>query len=803
MKRTIITMVMLCCISVFAQTITIKDKTNNEPIANVQLTIANQYYYSNEAGQIIINQISKTDSLMFEHPEFAILVIDFNTLFKNQFDVELNKILTLKTVVLSATRWKQNSDNVPSKITKITTKERQLMNPQTAADLLAVSGEVFIQKSQQGGGSPMIRGFSTNRLLYSLDGVRMNTAIFRAENIQNVISLDPYSIQNTEVFFGPGSIIYGSDAIGGVMSFNTLKPMFSELDDKTLVKGNSSVRHSGANNEKTYHFDVNVGWKKWAFLSSFTSSDFGDLRMGAKNGPKDYLRHSYVVRQDSVDRIIDNTNPLIQKPTAYSQINLMQKIAFKPNNKWYFKYGFHYSETSEFSRYDRLIETSNGLPSSAVWNYGPQKWMMNLLSIQYLQKTKLFDAFSVKLAHQYFEESRINRNFSGGSRFRLRTQTEKVDAVSLNADFEKRIGKHQLFYGLEGVHNKVISKGEAYHIKTLANIPTASRYPNSDWNSYAFYVNYQYQMSQKLTIQSGLRYNYFDLFSDFMNNLAFYPYSFNESSIKNSNTNGSIGAVYSATKNFKINANLSTGFRAPNVDDIGKIFDFGANDIVLPNPNLKAENAINSELNISKVYGRFLKVDLTGFYTILNQAMVRRAFQVNGQDSIMYDGQMRKSFAIQNAAKAEIMGANIGVEIKLPKGFSIESRYNYQKGTEEMDNGAKSSSRHAAPAFGITKLTFSNKMVQLQFYAMYSAAVTYNNLNEEERQKQFIYTKDENGKPYSPSWMTLNFKSNVNVRDYLSIQAGVENLLDKRYRPYSSGLVAPGRNLVISLNLKF
>ncbi|MCK7536351.1 MAG: Plug domain-containing protein [Marinilabiliales bacterium] len=94
-------------------------------------------------------------------------------------------------------------------------------NPQTSADLLAKSNEVFVQKSQLGGGSPMIRGFSTNKILLVVDGVRMNNAIYREGNLQNVLSLDANTIENSEIIFGPGSVTYGSDALGGVMDFHT------------------------------------------------------------------------------------------------------------------------------------------------------------------------------------------------------------------------------------------------------------------------------------------------------------------------------------------------------------------------------------------------------------------------------------------------------------------------------------------------------------------------------------------------------------------------------------------------------
>ena len=134
------------------------------------------------------------------------------------------KTFQLDDLVVSSTRWRQNYSSVSQAITVIEPEVIQRRQPQTMADALGLSGKVFIQKSQQGGGSPMIRGFATNRLLYSVDGIRMNTAIFRSGNIQNVINLDPFSMHHTEILFGPSSVMYGSDAIGGVMSFETLTP---------------------------------------------------------------------------------------------------------------------------------------------------------------------------------------------------------------------------------------------------------------------------------------------------------------------------------------------------------------------------------------------------------------------------------------------------------------------------------------------------------------------------------------------------------------------------------------------------
>ncbi|MFM1875818.1 MAG: hypothetical protein RL266_1555, partial [Bacteroidota bacterium] len=208
-----------------AQIVTIKDQDSGEPIPMATLMTGNgkTFAATDDKGQADISAFKEAEKIEIRSLGYQTLLKSYAELQASSFELQLASTnISLDAVVVSATRWNQESRDIPSKITTISPREAALQNPQTAADLLTVSGKVFMQKSQQGGGSPMIRGFATNRLLYTVDGVRMNTAIFRGGNIQNVISLDPFAIESTEVFFGAGSVIYGSDAIGGVMSFRTL-----------------------------------------------------------------------------------------------------------------------------------------------------------------------------------------------------------------------------------------------------------------------------------------------------------------------------------------------------------------------------------------------------------------------------------------------------------------------------------------------------------------------------------------------------------------------------------------------------
>src|SRR5690606_16540018 len=133
--------------------------------------------------------------------------------------------------------------------------------------------------------------------------------------------------------------------------------------------------------EKTGHVDFNLGFKEWAFLTSISYNDFGDLRMG-KYGPDDYVRNFYVTTVDGEDVQVPNKEPLVQTPTGYNQISVAQKVRFMPNDTWDFSANFLFSTTSDYSRYDRLTRVRNGDLRDAEWYYGPQLWFSGNLQAE-------------------------------------------------------------------------------------------------------------------------------------------------------------------------------------------------------------------------------------------------------------------------------------------------------------------------------------------------------------------------------------------------------------------------------------
>jgi hemoglobin/transferrin/lactoferrin receptor protein len=209
------------------------------------------------------------------------------------------------------------------------------------------------------------------------------------------------------------------------------------------------------------------------------------------------------------------------------------------------------------------------------------------------------------------------------------------------------------------------------------------------------------------------------------------------------------------------------------------------------------------DLGVARKINDLIKIDLTGYYTNLQNALVRRDFTLNGLDSIIYDGSLSRVQAIQNAAVANVYGIQAGIEVKLPEGLGLSADFNYQSGEEELDDGTTSPSRHAAPIFGVSRLTWDIDKFFLEIYTVYQAERRHEDLAISERAKDEIYALDDNGNTYAPAWYTLNFKGIVQLTEVFALSAGIENITDQRYRPYSSGISGPGRNFFLSLRADF
>ncbi len=767
------------------------------PIADVEVTTAKQLIGSSNSEGIVQLPEGEYDRelFVFIHPAYHTSTMYYEELLENNFVVTLYaRTGNIQPIYVTPGRVERLRNDIAISVDILDRNTIDLFQPQSAADLLGIGNKVYIQKSQMGGGSPMIRGFATNRILLVVDDVRMNTAIFRSGNVHNVISIDPFTIQETEVIFGPGSQFYGSDAIGGVLSFTTKEINLSKSDTSYFL-GNATARISTVNNERSVHADFNAANRHWGSFTSITVSQFGNLQMGNR-GPEFYTRPDVAIKTTRGDSIVQNPNPNIQYNTAYSQISAIQKIKFKPNKEWDFTYGLYYSNIPVNPRYDRLLQRSNNdTLRYGSWNYGPQIWIMNSLHVVHQSAYKLFDLIKLTAAHQYNVESREDRALYSDVE---RKRKETVNALSSTLDFEKRLkSRIRLNYGLEYIYNLIGSTGELSSLSQNEVRPTSSRYPDgSEWQSAGAYINAFKRFNSWYKLEAGLRYNWF--FIQGQLDTSFFPFPVQDISNQNNGTTFSVAQLFQLSK-WKLGLTASTAYRAPNIDDVSKVFDSNPGTVVIPNTDLQAEYAYNGELTIESPLSKKLKFFSALFYTYLDKAIIKSASQLNGLDSIYYDGSLSQVEQLSNTDYAEVYGVQLSLEYAIDSQWTISSAYTMLQ--SDSKNGEPI--RHITPNFGGSHLRYHHDKISVDLGVEYQAEFSNDKFTNSELGDAFLYLKDENGLPYSPAWYTINIKGIYHMRESLVLSAALENILDKRYRSYGSGITAPGRNFSLSVSASF
>jgi len=701
----------------------------------------------------------------------------------------------LNDVIVYANKFPELQRRV-AQYTKVIKDKAALNFQANTGDVLINSGAVFVQKSQQGGSSPVIRGFEASRILLMVDGVRMNTAIFRAGHLQNIITVDNMMLDRLEVLYGPSSTLYGSDALGGVVNLYTRKPKLSTTD-KTVVSGNATTRYATAIEEGRAHVDFNIGGKKWASLTSFTMSSFGSVTQGKQRQSKypNFGQQKYIVRRvGNTDSAFINPNPDRQTPSGYNQTDFMQKVLFQPTENIQHSLNIQLSNSTNVPRYDRLTDLSGGLPAFAEWYYGPQVRSMLAYEFNADEMKGFIKELRINANFQDVQESRITRRFKNNNKdFRW----EKVDVLGFTIDAKHYSGKNEIHFGAESYTNYVRSTAERINIATGVASRIATRYADGfNKMSYnAVFAQHTLKINNNWTLNDGLRVNAVRLDARFVDT-AIMRFPFTRARQNNLAATGNLGLIYANDKDLRIAMLLSSGFRSPNIDDLSKVFDTRIGAVVVPNPDIKPEYTYNAEINLNK-YGSKFSYGGSVFYTLFKDAIVVDNFKFNGQDSIIYSNVKSVVLAAQNKAKAYIYGFSLNAAYTIAKGTKIDAVGTYTYGRYQ-NKGITSPLDHIPPFYGRIGLKHEVKQLKLEAFALYNGwkrLKDYSNSGEDNLQ---YATADG-----MPSWYTINFTSALAITKKVEAQLLVENILDRNYRYFASGISAAGRNIALSLRVNF
>jgi len=754
--------------------------------------------YTNKLGNIDLKANKNFDSISFPHND--------KTISKNKFEINQNKNLFIveipsKSLPVFEAEINKNSQ-LPNSMSElnhqvISSKEVYNSNISSGAELLLLADEVTIQKSSFASGSPIIRGFEANRILLMIDGIRMNNAIYRSGHLQNSITVDPFIVENCNIIFGPSAVSYGSDAIGGVIDYKTKDPITFSKNDSSIFKGNYFIRSNSATQEITNHINFNISGKNIASLTSVTYKKFGDVSMGQNrnHGFDEWGKHTFYVESSNLqDTVINNPNPFIQKGVGYDQIDLTNKILFTPTSKSRVIINSQFSKSSNLARFDQLNNYDlNGVPEYSQWDYGPQKRTLNSISINTRNRSIFFDEVSAVFSHQYIEESRITRKFKS---LIQRNMIEKVNVLGGNIQLSKSLSSSaQITYGTELYYNSVQSDAYSINLSDFIVSTNNSRYPSRGSNIFspALYGNYNIKKN-RFSIMAGARYTWNHIYASYGDNsLEFLSGSLE---IKKHSINGSFNTIFYPSKNTKFFLDLSTGFRSPNIDDLGKVF-IKDEFLTVPNNDLIPEYAYNLSLGLrsQKELNKYkFSFSASSFATLLDNVITKQSFEIDGDNVINYEGSSYELLANQNAKSALVYGASGSLGFNFKK-FNFHSSICYTKG--EITKSQLSMS-HIPPVFGKINFKYSFKKFDLHILNVFNSNKTLESFGDGNTDNPAEATKEG-----YPKWWIVNTKATYYWKKLIILNMGVYNLFDIHYKTFSSGISAPGRSLMISAKLAF
>jgi hemoglobin/transferrin/lactoferrin receptor protein len=391
---------------------------------------------------------------------------------------------------------------------------------------------------------------------------------------------------------------------------------------------------------------------------------------------------------------------------------------------------------------------------------------------------------------QKIDEDRISRKYGNDIRT---TREEDVNVYGINIDFVKENkNKSQWYYGIEVIHNNVLSSAFSENIITNEKTIASTRYPDngSTLTSTAAYLTFKNNFTEKATYSLGSRYSYSMLKANFIDS-TFVQLPFSEITNNRGALTGNAGFVYHPNKKWNIQIAVSSAYRSPNIDDVGKVF---AKDdyVMIPNDQLKPEFAYNGELGITRSFGnKDLVINAVGYYTILKNAIVRNYYSLNGLDSLNYDGDLLQIQANTNTAEAIVYGASFNLLAKLSNDFSLKSSLNYTLGTNVTEDIPLA---HIPPLYGRSDIIVKSKPLTIAFYVKYQAWKWMSDYSLTGEDNESSATIDG-----TPSWQTYNISTAVELSKSFTLQAALENILDIHYRPFASGVSGAGRNFVVTL----
>ncbi len=689
----------------------------------------------------------------------------------------------LSPIEVTTTRSSKKPFNSPFALNVIDTSEILTDMPHDTAAALRHQPGLWVQETGQYGGSPIIRGFMGNRVIYAFDGIRRDTAALFGGPNAFLNNVDIMGTERIEVIRGPVSVLYGSDAIGGIVNVVTTEgPYFTEgltWDSRTLLQ------YQTVNEGFSVRQELKLSSRKFFAAFGITRRDIGTLSGGGDVGE--------------------------QEPTSFDELNLDGQINWQisPTQQLeFFAQNFNRTDALRFDSPPWVADTDRQL-------YG----------IRYRAKDVGFVDRMKVTGYYHDQEGTIDEKYWDSD--------SDIETPGLEAQFTSfpSFANLELVYGFH-YHRDYI---------TDSNPQAGTESPDVTWSNPAAYGLGKWQITDRLRLDLGMRVDRFTLESDPPADNALAPAmqdainndpSFSKSDLDLDTTDhsvtGSLGIVYNLTKTFNLTTHIGNAFRAPNAEDMLDFGQFTQGFAVPAGSNLDPETSRTFEAGLNGSAKNF-SLELKYFYTRLNDQIIRKEGTFGGSDFIDVDGDGVKDnqeqvFVDDNADDSTYsQGVEIKGEYLLPQDYSrslikhgrmwLYGNFTWNEGQNETQN---IDLRREIPTNALLGVRWQDqpRNQDRNYWVALEAQMTddWGGASMTEARDDPAFWNDpqdfSNGGLLRsdgrvPGYTVFNLRGGAKINDNATLYLAVENFTDKKYRVKDSRLDAPGINFKTGLELTF
>ncbi len=760
----------------------------------------------------------------------SLFLISISLAYSQEDEAESPPVELEEVTVIA--RVEKDTFRTPNSVSVIGREQIERMNAPTTPQILRETEGVWTQQTTVGQGSPLLRGLTGYQAFLAIDGVRLNNSTFRSGPNQYLVTISPDNLDRVEVLRGTGSMLYGSGAMGGVISMFTKDAILDGATEEWNIQSRAFTRFASASSERLGRLEVIGSQKQLGFSVGASARWFGNINPGSGYDLHYKNRKFEIVTdkpkgvqvsdgppKDVPDRwLIDSEGPL-----GWNAYDGDAKLSYKLTDTSTVNLTYQLWRQPQTPRYDKIAPREFD-----EFFFQPQD--RDLLYATYLSKPENLAIDRIQFTTS-FHRQKEGRNELLRDATERRERFDTVNTLGFSAQaVNSSLPKQRVVAGGEFYFDTVASQTIKTDIRTGAeNVDDAKgRFIDGSqfWDA-NLYVQDEIELHELLELTLGGRFTLYNTNAD----LSVRSDQFDDFNQSGNAFTYSAGLVASVTDGLNVVGNFATSFRAPSLNDTTAV-EVTNEGIDSPSPDLKSERGWTAEGGFKARYPWFIG-SLTLFHgrvsDLVTRVPIEDAYAGKSLPNLIKEIQQNNPgvdvYVFDNVDEVKIQGVEFAGTVPIPvqSGLSIYGNAMFTRGKVLVINGAapdpdkpwEERIRREPPLNGMVGLRWEPPAQRFWGEFFVRGATEQRRLNRSDiRDPRIPGTTRDTGKVQfdangaavgegSPGWMTLNLRGGFQVTQYNRLTLALENLLNKRYREHGSGINAPGFNVIVSLDNRF